>query len=99
MADLMTAGRLGAIEWSYLNRIGHGMRLRIDHATGQGQIVEGLAQYGQTRSAIPVPPAVVMDLLDCGLLCKLTELGEGQRGGWLEAGYDGAIADWYVFVQ
>lgn len=81
-----------------LGMMGKGMRLRVPHLhDGTAAIVEGLEH--QKRESIPIALEAANELIETGMICKLTEDRDGQRIGWKESGYDGDVADWYVCVQ
>lgn len=79
--------------------MGGGMRLRVSHADGSVQVVEGLARYGKNRPSHNVTMSAARELMDSGLISKLTEHRDNERIGWREAGYDGDAADWWCCTQ
>lgn len=85
--------------------ISQGMRLRIPHDGGNPQIVEGLGRFQNWhRPSVAVDRQMAMAAIQSGLLRKsqredeLDEHGNGL-GGWLSAGFDGDVADWYCMVM
>jgi hypothetical protein len=84
--------------WSAMGR---GFRLRIPHDGGPTQLIAGFREnwreYGPGFSTSDT--AAIEELMQSGLISKLTEDRYHDRIGWREAGYDGDVADWWVCTQ
>ena len=85
-----------------LKRIGKGMRLRVPHDGPLPGLVPDPRGFPEAGKPEPVSHAMVRHLIRSGLLWKMTEqtIGDSQsfRIGWKEAGMDGDVADWYVYL-
>lgn len=81
-----------------LELMASGARLRISHGQEEGELRDdGLADEPST--AKPVSAAVVKFLLASNQIMKIEKFRSEGRAGWLDAGHDGNIADWYALTQ
>jgi hypothetical protein len=100
-----TLGQLSTAAAGILHQIGTGMVLRIPKS-GYGPELH--CDY-ETEHALMLLEGednvkAVRELIQSGLIHKLTELGEPPDGdtrrlGWRELGLDGDVADWWVCTQ
>jgi len=82
--------------------MGRGFRLRVPHNGDPAQFIkagfrENWRECGAGFSTTDT--AALQELMDSGLISKLTKDRYNSRIGWREAGYDGDVADWWVPTQ
>jgi hypothetical protein len=87
-----------------LDSIATGRKLRIAHSGEPASLVDSHYKSDPgprppLRNPIaPLDREAVKELLESGLLYRLTEHGEGQRYGWRDMLLNGNKADFYVMV-
>jgi hypothetical protein len=100
-----TLGQLSKAAAGILHQIGTGMVLRIPK-NGYGPELH--CDYETEHAVMTLDGEdnvkAVRELIQSGLIHKLTELGEPPDGdtrrlGWRELGLDGGVADWWVCTQ
>lgn len=93
-----------------MEAIGRGRRLRVVKNSVHGAtLVNNYADWRpphvprhlvSTAPVIgPLDASAVAELLELGVLTKLTEHQQDQRVGWRDIGLDGSKADFYVCIQ
>lgn len=82
-----------------LEAIGVGFRLRVPHDGGRAMLVCSYPELPKREDIGPLEAAPVRELLQSGILHKLTKGRDGNRYGWAELGLDGTDADLYAMTQ